>query len=83
MRDSPYKSDVIDLTLAIHHRTNQAVLVSETGDAKKAKWLPLSQVEIDVDGKTLTGEDSHGQIITLPVGVVTMPEWLAVSKGLV
>jgi hypothetical protein len=83
MRDSAHKSDLIDLTLAIHHRTNQAVLVSETGDAKQAKWLPLSQVEVEANGKTLTGEDSRGQIMTLPIVIVTMPEWLAVSKGLV
>lgn len=83
MKDSAHKSDLIDLTLAIHYRTNQAVLVSETGDETKAKWLPLSKVEVEANGKTLTGETSRGQIVTLPWVVVTMPEWMAVSKGLV
>lgn len=63
------KSDLIDLTLALHATTERAVRVSETGDDTKAVWLPLSECEM----------------VKKPGGsvVVTMPEWLALSKGLI
>ncbi|MER9182954.1 hypothetical protein [Mesorhizobium sp. M0767] len=63
------RSDLIDLTLAQHAITGRAVRVSETGDDAKAVWLPLSECEV----------------VKKPGGfvVVTMPEWLAHSKGLI
>lgn len=63
------KCDVIDVSVCVHHRTEKAVLVSDDGDRDKAKWLPLSRVEIEMDGES--------------AGIVTLPEWLAVEKGLV
>lgn len=63
------KSDVIDLELVCHHTTERAILVSTTGDKTEAEWLPLSQVEVLMTGsRTCT---------------VTLPEWLAIEKGLV
>lgn len=63
------KSDLIDVTMQIHHRTERAILASDDGDKEKAVWLPLSQVEVSMkDGGTAE---------------ITMPEWLAVEKGLV
>lgn len=62
------KSDIIDVTVHLHHQTDKAVLVSDTGDKDDAVWLPLSQIEIAPDGA---------------VHVVTLPEWLAKEKGLV
>lgn len=62
------RSDIIDLTVDLHHETDRAVLVSDTGDKEDAVWLPLSQIEIEPDGGT------H---------VVSLPEWLASEKGLV
>lgn len=76
-------SDLIDLPLALHHKTAKAALVSETGDAKKGKWLPLSKIEIHDEGKTVKGEEANGQIMDVPLVTVTMPEWLAIDKGLV
>lgn len=58
-----------DLTMQLHHDTGMAVLVSETGDEKKAVWLPRSQVEVEV---------IKGNIVE-----VTLPEWLAKEKGLI
>lgn len=58
-----------DITMQLHHQTPEAFLVSETGDAKKAVWLPKSQVEVEV---------IRGDIVE-----VTMPEWLAEEKGLI
>lgn len=62
------KSDLIDITMQIHHRTERAVLASDDGDKDKAVWLPLSQVEVSMKGGGFAE--------------ITMPEWLAVEKGL-
>lgn len=62
-------SDLVDLTLQLHAETAKAVLVSDDGDKAKAIWLPLSQIEIERKAKGII--------------VVTLPEWLATSRGLV
>lgn len=63
------KSDLVDLTMQLHAETAKAVLVSDDGDKAKAIWLPLSQCEIErkADG----------------IVIVTLPEWLAIQRGLV
>lgn len=63
------KSDLVDLNLQLHHETERAILVSDDGDEKSAAWIPLSQCEV----------------LKKPRGivVVTMPEWLALDKGLI
>ena len=68
------KSDLIDVEVCIRHETDAAVLVYG-GAHHGAVWLPKSQIEIEpsgVDPKTLT-----------PLAIVTVPEWLAIEKGLV
>lgn len=62
-------SDLIDVTVQIHMMTEHAVRVSDTGDDKDAVWLPLSQVEV----------------LKRPRGtaLLTLPEWLALEKGLI
>jgi hypothetical protein len=67
-------SDLIDLTLQRHAETKLAILVSDDGDAKRAVWLPLSQVEVAVAPGT---GGSKGLVL------VTLPEWLATERGLV
>lgn len=62
------KSDIIDLEVQIHARTERTVLASIDGDADSAAWLPLSQIEVEAR--------SGG------MAIVTMPEWLAIDKGL-
>lgn len=59
---------VLDLELILAHRTQRAVLVKDAEDSAGV-WLPLSQVEV---------EGEPGQVAT-----VTLPEWLAIEKGLV
>lgn len=61
------RSDVIDVNVHLHHETDKAVLVSDTGDKDDAVWLPKSQIEIEPDGAT------H---------VVSLPEWLAIEREL-
>ena len=63
------KSDLVDLTLQVHHETEKAVLVSDTGERERAIWLPKSAVEIERKAKGIV--------------VVTMPEHIAIEKGLV
>ena len=53
----------------VMHRTQKAVLV-HTGNKEESVWLPLSQIEIQHSG--------FGGIET-----VTLPEWLALEKGLI
>jgi len=66
---TPQRSDLVDLQLARHAMTERAIRVSETGDAGRAVWLPLSECEV----------------VKRPGGtvMVTMPEWLALQKGLI
>ena len=65
----PHRSDLIDLTLALHMKTERAILVSETGEEAKAVRLPLAQCEVAP--------------LTRQKVVVTLPEWLALEKGLI
>ena len=62
------KSNLVDIEGAIHAETEKAVLFSETGERAKAVWLPKSMVEIDRDGGK---------------SILTMPEQLALDKGLI
>ena len=77
------KSDRVDLMLTKHHQTEKDVLVSYTGEEAKAVWLPLSRVEIEEARNTAKGKLKGGQTVTLQIIVVTMPERLAMEKGLV
>jgi hypothetical protein len=62
------KSDLHDFSVVLHAETDAAWKVSDDGVAKNAVWIPKSQGEIDKSGK---------------VCVLTIPEWLAIEKGLV
>jgi hypothetical protein len=65
------KSDLTDLELMVHHATEKAVLVSADGTASTAVWLPKSLIELEEEPVA-----GRAQIVTLPEG-------LAVEKGLV
>ena len=62
------KSDLIDIQMTIHHQTALAVLASDDGVRERAVWLPIVQIEV---APVAGGHE------------ITMPEWLAVEKGLV
>lgn len=64
-------SDVVDLRLHLHWMTPDAIKVSVDGEKSNAVWLPKSKIGYPTECET-------GTVIT-----VTMPEWLAVDKGLV
>ncbi len=63
------KRDIHTFKMKIHHETDAAILMSDTGDEDDAVWLPKSQIEYEdrVDGYVL----------------VEVPEWLAEDKGLI
>lgn len=62
------KSDLVDIEVQLHHETEKAWLVSDTGNSKDAVWIPKSQAELEQFG------DGH---------TITCPEWLAIEKGLI
>jgi len=59
---------IIDIEGMVHHSTEKAILFSTDGNRANAVWLPLSQIEV---------EDTH------PIWTVTLPEHLALEKGLI
>jgi hypothetical protein len=65
------RNDRIDIAVTIHADPDSAlaILVSDDGDEDHAVWLPRSQIEYTTD--------KHG------VTTVTLPEWLALAKGLI
>ncbi len=63
------KSDLVDLTMQRHAETEKAILVSDDGERDHAVWLPKSRIEIEKKDRAVV--------------VVTLPEWLAIEKGLV
>jgi len=64
------KSDLVDITACRHAETSKAILISDDGDREKAVWVPKLHCEI-APGK-------RSEIV-----IVTMPEWLALEKGLI
>lgn len=63
------KSEIIDVTMQVHHETERAILVSDDGDKDRAVWLPFSQIEI---------ERQLGGLV-----IITLPTWLAQDKGII
>ena len=63
------KSNLCDYTVQLHAETEKAWLVSDDGDKLKAVWVPKSQAELEPH------ERGNAYVLTLP-------EWLAIEKGL-
>ena len=58
---------MIEITLEVHHETDEAYLVSDGGERE---WIPKSQVKVLAEiGENLIE--------------VEMPEWLACDKGFI
>lgn len=62
------RSNLFDVSMHLHHETARAILVSDDGNRDHAVWLPKEHVEYE---RTSPG-----------VYLVTMPEWLAIERGL-
>ena len=70
-----------DLTVCLHAETPKAILVSDDGEPSHAHWIPKSQCEYANTGK-FSYEGGRIGAKKFPVVVVTLPEWLAINKGL-
>lgn len=72
----------IELTLVLHRDApaDDAILVSETGDPARTKWLPRRKITYAHTGQfhqVRVGADK------LAVITATVPEWLAKDRGFV
>ena len=65
------KSDIIDLAMHLHAETAIAIKVSGDGNWRNAVWLPKAHVEFEIKSYK-SGADI----------CVSLPEWLAIEKGL-
>lgn len=61
---------LVDLEFELHHETERAILVSVDGNRAGAVWLPKSAIEFSARRDRPTIID------------VTMPESMAIAKGL-
>lgn len=68
-------------TLVLHRdeESDLSILVSESGDAKRACWLPRSRISYHSTG---TFHDPGAAKPKLPIIEATVPEWLATKEGL-
>jgi hypothetical protein len=83
------RSDLIDLTVALHYETPAhgvnpgAVLVSDDGTESRAVWIPKSRCEFQKLSSFITGRRKNGSSVGLPAITLTLSSWLAKEKGLV
>lgn len=63
------RSNVIDLDVQVLRETEKAALVTQDGP-ENAVWLPKSEIELSETG--IAG-----------IMTVTLPEWLALDKGMI
>lgn len=59
--------------MQLHVDAKAAIFVSDDGDKRHAVWLPKSQIEYEIR------ERNGGAALV----EVTLPEWLALDKGLI
>jgi hypothetical protein len=62
--------EIVTLSMHLHALTPKAALLSDDGKEKNAKWLPLSQIELDTS-------------VLDKVVEVQIPEWLAMKNDLI
>ena len=63
------KSDLVDLDVQVLHETEKAALVT-LDVPENGVWLPKSKIEISETG-------------TSGIMTLTLPEWLALERGLI
>lgn len=62
------RSDIVDIYVHIHAKTDRAILASTDGEKGNAAWLPLSQIEVEMRGRQ--------------EAIVSLPAWLAEAKNM-
>lgn len=76
-------SDIVDITVALHHQTERAILISDDGIETRAKWIAKAHAEVEMTDKFTKGVRRNGQGANFPMAVVTLPVWLAKREGFV
>jgi hypothetical protein len=72
--DEVRRSDLIDIEVWVHRETDKALLVSLPADGAVFVWVPRSQVEV------FSVTQGRGGVYAAEL---TMPEWLAMERGLI
>jgi hypothetical protein len=67
---SSTSNDLVEVEVYKHHATDKAIKVSLDGEDSNAVFVPISKIE-EMKPK------SHGILM------ITLPEWMAIEKGLV
>ena len=62
--------NIIEIAVQLHAESERAVRVSDDGESNNAVWIPKSQIEAQ--------QDLGNGVIEL-----SLPEWLALDKGLI
>ena len=56
---------IVEVSVALHRYTEKAYLVSDDGEIKNAVWIPISQIEAEVDlGKGMYELSLHEKLAT-------------------
>lgn len=79
-------SDPTEIMVALHldRGGTHPVLVSLDGENAHAKWIGRRLIaSLHKTGQTTRGTNRDGQIVTLPIANLTIPEWLALKEGLI
>jgi hypothetical protein len=76
-------SDLVDVTVALHHETPRAVLVSIDGDESKSLWIQRNVLEIERQASLLSGRRQNGRPTQWPMVTITLPKRTAKAKGLI
>lgn len=73
-------SKLADVEVTVLHQTAMAVRVTATGDEKDAVWVPKNHAEFCDSKADYTPFD---RLKPKTVYLLTLPEWLALEKGLI
>lgn len=73
------RSDLVDVTLALHHETPKAYLLSETGTGEQ--WVAKAHVECEPLAGKFLRPDGAGSKRKFQIVTATMPGWLAAKQG--
>lgn len=83
------KVRMLDLDVLLHAETHPgkseqgAVLVSQTGDERTAKWIPKSLCALADKARRVAGVNTQLKPVSLKLVTLTTEEWVAKEKGLV
>ncbi|WP_127142859.1 hypothetical protein [Pelagibacterium montanilacus] len=81
--DKAQRDELVSLEVFVHRRTpgdKGGLLVSPDGNEDLARWIPKSQVT--EESVERAGQPNRGGRLVDYMAVLTLPRWLAESRGL-